>query len=277
MSSSIRRVHHLSSGILCPPGGRLLNRSPARVACHCLLVELDSTLILIDTGVGLEDMDDPSRLGPMSHLLGLRREPADTAVRQVEGLGFRREDIEHIVVTHLDLDHAGGLPDFPEARVHVLDVEHHAALTPRTLRERERYRTCHFRHGPRWAIHEDSTGEPWFGCAALRPDHGLPPEIVLVPLIGHTRGHCGVAVRTSSGWLFHGGDIYYHHDEMASRSRCSPGFTLFRYLAHHDVGAARESRERLREVALRHPKEVTLFCAHDPGEFEELSGTVLFG
>jgi glyoxylase-like metal-dependent hydrolase (beta-lactamase superfamily II) len=28
----------------------------------------------------------------------------------------------------------------------------------------------------------------------------------LVPLFGHTRGHCGVAVRTASGWLFHVGD-----------------------------------------------------------------------
>jgi hypothetical protein len=28
----------------------------------------------------------------------------------------------------------------------------------------------------------------------------------LVPLFGHTRGHCGVAIRNGSGWLFHVGD-----------------------------------------------------------------------
>jgi hypothetical protein len=28
----------------------------------------------------------------------------------------------------------------------------------------------------------------------------------LVPLFAHTRGHCGVAVQTEAGWLFHVGD-----------------------------------------------------------------------
>jgi hypothetical protein len=28
----------------------------------------------------------------------------------------------------------------------------------------------------------------------------------LIPLFGHARGHCGVAVQTESGWLFHVGD-----------------------------------------------------------------------
>ena len=36
-----------------------------------------------------------------------------------DGAGFRREDVRHILVTHLDFDHAGGLPDFPDAVVHV--------------------------------------------------------------------------------------------------------------------------------------------------------------
>jgi glyoxylase-like metal-dependent hydrolase (beta-lactamase superfamily II) len=32
--------------------------------------------------------------------------------RQVERLGYRREDVRHIVLTHLDMDHAGGLRVF---------------------------------------------------------------------------------------------------------------------------------------------------------------------
>ncbi|MFO8084298.1 MAG: hypothetical protein R6U27_08275 [Desulfobacterales bacterium] len=27
----------------------------------------------------------------------------------------------------------------------------------------------------------------------------------MVPLFGHTRGHCGVVVKTADGWLFHVG------------------------------------------------------------------------
>ncbi|WP_223281445.1 MBL fold metallo-hydrolase [Streptomyces antnestii] len=39
----------------------------------------------------------------------------ETAVRQVAALGYDIEDVRHIVLTHLDLDHAGGLRDFPPA------------------------------------------------------------------------------------------------------------------------------------------------------------------
>ena len=42
-------------------------------------------------------------------------------------LGFSPDDVRHIVLTHLDFDHAGGIEDFPNARVHVLAREREAA------------------------------------------------------------------------------------------------------------------------------------------------------
>jgi len=47
-------------------------------------------------------------------------------------------------------------------------------------------------------------GENWFDFRAIR----LPfePEMWLIPLFGHSRGHCGVAIHTETGWLFHVGD-----------------------------------------------------------------------
>jgi glyoxylase-like metal-dependent hydrolase (beta-lactamase superfamily II) len=36
---------------------------------------------------------------------------------QVQRLGFDPRDVRHIVLTHLDFDHAGGLDDFPHATV----------------------------------------------------------------------------------------------------------------------------------------------------------------
>ena len=41
------RVTHLGCGTGCPVGGRLVNRSPARIVCHCLLVETDDGYVLI--------------------------------------------------------------------------------------------------------------------------------------------------------------------------------------------------------------------------------------
>ncbi len=116
------RVHHLDCVSLCPPGGRwfdgrskVLGRS--RLVCHCVLVETDGGLLLVDTGLGLNDVRHPRRrLSPVFRvLLRPRLEEAATALRQIEHLGFRADDVRHIVLTHLDFDHAGGLDDFPAA------------------------------------------------------------------------------------------------------------------------------------------------------------------
>ena len=37
-------------------------------------------------------------------------------------------DVRHVLLTHLDRDHAGGIPDFPKARVHVHRKEHEMAV-----------------------------------------------------------------------------------------------------------------------------------------------------
>ena len=65
------------------------------------------------------------------------------------------------VVTHLDFDHAGGLPDFPDAEVHVFATEHEAMSNPTPL-ERLRYPNQYFAHGPRFVVHP-LDGDSWFG------------------------------------------------------------------------------------------------------------------
>jgi len=116
------RIHHLNCGSLCPRGGRLFGASggllsPAPMCCHCLLIEGDDRLILVDAGLGVEDVNEPRRLGHLFNLaMRPRLEVAETALRQVVDLGYRPSDVRHIVPTHLDLDHAGGICDFPAAR-----------------------------------------------------------------------------------------------------------------------------------------------------------------
>ena len=52
-------------------------------------------------------------------------------------------------------------------------------------------------------------GEHWLGFEAVRDLMGLPEQILLVLLPGHTRGHCGVAVQGDAGWLLDAGDAYF--------------------------------------------------------------------
>jgi glyoxylase-like metal-dependent hydrolase (beta-lactamase superfamily II) len=272
------RIHHLSCGTLCPFGGRWINGDAppwktGRMICHVLLIETDrSGLVLVDTGMGLADVEDPAgRLGRFFVAAvrpKLRAE--DTAARQVEALGFRREDVRHIVLTHMDLDHAGGLPDFPKATVHVLAQEHLAATTRPTFEERSRYRAVQWAHEPTFERYEPA-GEPWKGLPCVRGLRGLPPEILFVPLVGHSRGHAAVAVDTGPRWLVHAGDAYFHAAQMdPERPRCTPLLSFFQRTVAIDRAAMLANQERLRELARDHAADVTVFSAHDPSELDAL-------
>lgn len=193
-------IHHLNCATMHPLFPRL------HVATYCLLVETDQGLVLVDTGFGLGDYANPTRLMRIfTALAGSPRDPEETAARQVERLGFAREDVRHIAMTHLHLDHSGGLPDFPHAQVHLLRPEYRAAMGRNGLKGRLVYVPAHWVHGPRWVLHRPA-GERWFGFKAVRLAPDLSPEVWLIPLAGHTPGHCGVAVERPGGWLLHAGD-----------------------------------------------------------------------
>jgi glyoxylase-like metal-dependent hydrolase (beta-lactamase superfamily II) len=265
------RVHHLNCGTLCPHGRRFLAGEgglleQAEVVCHCLLIETDDGLVLVDTGFGIEDTRDPGRLGVFFKMMGPRAEVGETALKQVESLGFSPTDVRRIVATHLDPDHSGGLPDFPQAEVHVFARELEAALDPALL-ERPRYRAVHWNHHPNWVEHEVE-GDEWFGFEGVRilPETGA--EMLLVPLAGHSRGHSAVALKTGDGWLLHCGDAYFHHGEIATPPHCPPGLRLFQNLNNADRKQRIANQERLRELAGRHGDEITFLCSHDPQELQ---------
>jgi glyoxylase-like metal-dependent hydrolase (beta-lactamase superfamily II) len=267
------RIHHLGCGTLCPHGARLVNGeggllAPANVVCHCLAIETGDGLVLIDTGFGTEDARNPRQLGAMFRaLMRPQTQLGTTALTQLEALGFAAGDVRHIVTTHLDLDHTGGLPDFPQAEVHVLEAELEAALNP-SLRERTRYiGGAHWKHSPRWISH-GAGGDKWFGFESVRILPGVDAEVLLVPLAGHSRGHTAVAINTNDGWLLHCGDAYFNHGELAAQPSCPPMLRFFQNLTAADNKARKANQERLRELASAHSDEVTLFCAHDPHELE---------
>ncbi len=238
------------------------------VVCHCLLIEATDSLVLIETGFGTEDMRNPRQLGvAFNALMRPQQDAQQTALRQIEALGFEANDVRHIVVTHLDLDHAGGLPDFPAAQVHVFAPELEAALHP-SLRERSRYiGGAHWTHNPRWATHS-AGGEHWFGFESVRIVPEIDAEVLLVPLIGHSTGHAAVAVNSPNGWLLHCGDAYFHHRELGSPPSCPPALRCFQSLVAADNSVRKANRERLRELVYAHSQEVSAFCAHDPDELE---------
>jgi glyoxylase-like metal-dependent hydrolase (beta-lactamase superfamily II) len=268
------RIHHLNCGTMCPwPGrlfgdrGRLLGRG--RLVCHCLVVESDAGLLLIDTGMGTADVADPVRRLSRGFIAmtSPRLRVEETALAQLARLGFSATDVRHIVPTHLDPDHAGGLSDFPDALVHVLATEHAAAMAPATFNERRRYRAAQWAHGPHWLLHEVAAGgERWHGFEQVRAVAGTHDEVLLIPLYGHTRGHAGVAIRTDGGWILHAGDAYFARDEVhATPLHCPPGLAVFERVMAVDNASRLANRNRLRALA-RDQRDIQVFSSHCPDE-----------
>jgi glyoxylase-like metal-dependent hydrolase (beta-lactamase superfamily II) len=258
------RVHHLNCGTMTP-------LIVGRIVCHVLLCESGDGLVLVDTGFGLSDCADPARIGPARFLLNARFDPAETAVRQVEARGFDRSDVRHIVITHFDVDHVGGLSDFPDATVHTTAIEFGAANRPPTRAERRRYRSVQWNHGPKVETYA-GPGDSWQGFEPAYPVTGVD-GMAIVPMAGHSRGHALVAVDADErGWLLHAGDAAFDRGSIAVPSDPAADrvnrrtIKVFERAVGQDRAKIVGNHARLAEV--RAAGTATVIPAHDPVIFD---------
>jgi glyoxylase-like metal-dependent hydrolase (beta-lactamase superfamily II) len=211
----------------------------------CLLVETRQGLVLVDTGMGTQDYLHPTLITRIFRVLTkMPFDQQEAAINQVQQAGYQPGDVSHIVLTHMHFDHCGGLADFPNARVHILRKEYEAFKSrPHSFFDLA-YVRRHIAHQPEITLYDDY-GESWFDFKAVR----LPfePEMWLLPLPYHTRGHCGVAIRNGAGWHLHCGDA------AGDFSKDLPAWAIRLVLGPHEP--------RLRAFGQAHP-EVQLTSSH---------------
>lgn len=253
------KVRHLNCGTMRPW------RASDGLVCHVLLVETDNGLVLIDSGIGLKDAADPAgRFGPVRFYVRPAFDPAEAAIRQVTALGYDPQDVRHIVLTHFDADHTGGLADFPWAQVHVTTSENHAALHPEGAVERGRYLPSHRAHDPRIVPHTLDGGDPWRGFPNAKELTDIAEGIVMISLPGHTRGHAAVAVDAGDHWVLHVGDCFYHHGQIDGTGQVPRSLTVLERFVASDWSKVADNHRRLTRLCAENPSDLLLVNAHDP-------------
>ena len=253
------KVHHLNCGTMHP---RFV---PDGLVCHVLLVETPGGLVLVDSGLGLRDAESPaSRFGPARYYVRPVFDPAEAAVNQIRGLGFQPTDVRHIVLTHFDADHVGGLADFPWAQVHLTNAEAFAALHPKTLVEKQRYLPAGHAHGPLLVEHSPADTERWRGFPGAKELTEIADGIVLINLPGHTRGHAAVAVDTGNRWILHVGDSFYHHGQLDGSGSAPRALRLMERSVAFDWKKVQANHQRLSELWAAGQSDLLLVNAHDP-------------
>jgi glyoxylase-like metal-dependent hydrolase (beta-lactamase superfamily II) len=229
---------------------------------HCLLIQESEKLILIDTGIGLMESKEPEkRLGKeLIEVTGFEFDESLTAIRQIENLGFNPEKVENIICSHLDPDHIGGLADFPNAKVHVSKEEYESFKNGD-----ERYLQQQLSHNPKLKLYEANDID-WFGLPARKVDLNTQTKVILIPLFGHTLGHCGIAIKTNDKWTFYVGDAYYLRAELDDKNHPVNQLATIRAV---DNQLRLISLEKVRDVIRKYGDQMEYFGYHDPTEFIE--------
>ena len=243
------------------------------MVCHVLLVETDNGLVLIDSGFGTRDCGDPGRrVGPSRFLIRPVLNPVEAAVNQVERLGFHRDDVRHIVVTHFDGDHIGGISDFPDAQIHVTAAEAFGALHAPSRGEQFRFRSVLWAHGPKVVEHTPD-GDKWRGFAAAKELDEVAPGIVMISLPGHTRGHACVAVDAGNRWLLHCGDAYFHHGTIDGTAAMPRALGAFERATAFDRNVVQQNHTRLVDLFEERSPDMVMICSHDRTNYEQAKAT----
>lgn len=213
--------------------------------------------VLIDAGMGRRTAADPKDFpgGFTANLIGL--EMGTPALDQLEAEGVSASDIGWLVLTHLHSDHAGGIEDFPGAKLVVDAREWEAGQHAHLGQDPSPY----VAHSTVEALDFAADGAQPYGPLADHIDYFGDGSLVLLPTPGHTPGHVSVLVNLPQGSVLFTGDAAWVRANFDPYP--TPKGGLARTLLEDDWRTGMEAVHRFRQWAARHP-ELTVVSGHEP-------------
>jgi N-acyl homoserine lactone hydrolase len=166
--------------------------------------------LLIDTGLHPSVAVDPKKsLGRVgARAFKPQFTPADAVSAQLRERGIEPREIGLVVMTHLHIDHASGVSEFPQATFVVDQREWRAATEPRGWQHG--YRQRQFDHAFDWRLVDfDSREVDSYATFGRSFDLLGDGSIRLVSTPGHTLGHMSVILRLGEREVLVAGDAIY--------------------------------------------------------------------
>jgi glyoxylase-like metal-dependent hydrolase (beta-lactamase superfamily II) len=207
------------------------------------VVKTKEHTILVDTCAG----NDKNRPGTSHyHML-----TSDTYMRSLSAAGFRVEDIDYVMCTHMHMDHVGWntrlqngrwMPTFPNARYLFSQQEYDYWM------DRNKQKAVP-------AIVDSVLPVVEAGLVdVVSNEHAVSEQIRLMPTPGHTIDHCAVCVSSRSQRAVFTGDLT--HSPLQLR------YPELSMRADYDQGQAAQTRRRFFED--QHDAEALVCTMHYP-------------
>jgi N-acyl homoserine lactone hydrolase len=167
-------------------------------------------------------------------------------IQQLAIIGLKPDDIDTVISTHYDIDHAGRHAAFPKAQYIVQRVHHLDATSG----------------NPRFAANRPQWDQPMERIRLVDGDTELLPGLELIETSGHVPGHQSVLVRLPKT-----GPVLLTVDAVAFRD----GFVrdLPDDGTNPDAPAIRASTNKLLDLVEREKIGLVIF-GHDPAKWAEL-------
>jgi glyoxylase-like metal-dependent hydrolase (beta-lactamase superfamily II) len=182
---------------------------------YAWVIDHPEGVIVVDTGQGVHLLESSRSLHPYHRWqVAFRLEREEEIGPQLRSLGIERRDVKRVVLTHLHVDHDGGLAHFPDTEILVSAGELRAARG-----WKGRLGGYLPNRWPTWFDPKPLDLAPEsFGPFAASRRLTAAGDVIVVATPGHTPNHISVIVEDHATTYFLAGDASYNQRLMlASR------------------------------------------------------------